>query len=499
MPRDKDFKRYVRGRMRTTGERYTEAREAVRQPLALTEWRLTGERKEAYQLATSADPQAPGGRVATLRATGDPGHGFGGLIRDVPAAAHRGRRVRLSAVVRAEDVTGWAGLWMRVDDLGRVPLAFGSTQQERPLRGSTGWEALAVVLDVPPEAEAIALGAILHGRGVVRVAAARLEHVPDTFPVSGPAGVSGWMLDGTARHAYELVVEPDETPAGSARIHVLRSVADPGSGFASMSRVTAASPHRGRRLRLSALLRGGDVRGGAGLWMRVDSAERTTLAFDNMQDRLLRGTFDWIPVAVVLAVAPEAAQVAYGVLLSGSGTVRAAGARLEHVDDDVPTTDGAAATGWTLSGSRRDAYESDLAPGRREAILRSIADPGTGFGTLAQMFLADHVRERTVRFRAVLHGEGDGSQVVVWLRVDGVGGKQLTLDNQPEPALRGTFGRRELEIVREVPPEAVAIAFGVVLAGHGTVRMSDVRFDVVDGGVETPATGPVNLDFAEVP
>jgi hypothetical protein len=62
------------------------------------------------------------------------------------------------------------------------------------------------------------------------------------------------------------------------------------------------------------------------------------LAFDNMQDRPITGTKDWTRYEVVVDVAPEATDIAFGALLSGSGHLWIDDLAFEIVGPKVPTT-----------------------------------------------------------------------------------------------------------------------------------------------------------------
>jgi hypothetical protein len=76
--------------------------------------------------------------------------------------------------------------------------------------------------------------------------------------------------------------------------------------------------------------------------MRVDGSDRQrSLAFDNMQNRAVKGTTDWQRYDVVLDVAEEAGAIAFGILLSGRGQGWISGIRFEPVGRDVETTGGA--------------------------------------------------------------------------------------------------------------------------------------------------------------
>lgn len=63
--------------------------------------------------------------------------------------------------------------------------------------------------------------------------------------------------------------------------------------------------------------------GWAGLWMRVDATSSRTDAFGNMMDRPIMAGIGWARYQVVVDVGSESERVAFGVLLSGAGQVRA--------------------------------------------------------------------------------------------------------------------------------------------------------------------------------
>lgn len=141
------------------------------------------------------------------------------------------------------------------------------------------------------------------------------------------------------------------TPAGKCRTSVSDVKAMPfdrslvlrcdglTSGFVTAMQQISAEEYRGKRVRLSAQVRGEDVKNWAGLWMRIDSNEGKVLAFDNMQNRPLKGTFQWQRASVVLDIAPDAKLVAFGVLQDGDGATFAGQLNIETVGTDVPTTD----------------------------------------------------------------------------------------------------------------------------------------------------------------
>jgi hypothetical protein len=103
--------------------------------------------------------------------------------------------------------------------------------------------------------------------------------------------------------------------------------------------VSNADRFRGKRVRLSAWVKTEGVASHSGLWMRVDgpSGDATKpLASDAMQDRGITGTRDWRAYEIILDVATDAVDIAYGTHLSGSGTLWIDDMDLEEVSDRVP-------------------------------------------------------------------------------------------------------------------------------------------------------------------
>ena len=126
-----------------------------------------------------------GQRVASLRSTVKPVRDFGACRQEIAADDYRGKRIRFAAALKAVDVTmGWAGLWLRVDGAQRGTLAFDN-MEDRAVKGTTGWQRHAIVLDVAPEAESVAFGALVFGEGELLLADLVFEEVSRDTPVTG--------------------------------------------------------------------------------------------------------------------------------------------------------------------------------------------------------------------------------------------------------------------------------------------------------------------------
>jgi hypothetical protein len=150
-------------------------------------WFRAGSDPGDYEMGIDPSGGARGGRCAFIRGRSANPAGFGTLMQMFNAADYAGKRVRLSAFVKAEQVSSWAGLWMRVDGSPaagtQTPrmLAFDN-MQGRPIKGTVDWRRYEIVLDVPREAEAIGFGILLSGPGRAWMDALQLEKVSSDVP-----------------------------------------------------------------------------------------------------------------------------------------------------------------------------------------------------------------------------------------------------------------------------------------------------------------------------
>lgn len=150
--------------------------------------------------------------------------------------------------------------------------------------------------------------------------------------------VQGWGLTGTRPDAYEIRCDEVFTDCAVPILRTRAFKSEP-FGMGSLTHSESAEIWRGRRVELRAELRSGAVDGWAGLWMRVDGPEGKVLAFDNMQNRALRGTSSFKWYSVVLDVPLDAEKVSFGVLLHGPGAVFIRELVFEEVDVNVSSTD----------------------------------------------------------------------------------------------------------------------------------------------------------------
>lgn len=166
----------------------------------------------------------------------------------------------------------------------------------------------------------------------------RPRRVPDAVVRAAVAPESGqargaWYWDGSHPGDYEIRLSGEADPEGRPSVAVRSTVPEP-AGFTSFTNKLTAREWHGRKLRVSANLRGVDVAGAGGLWLRLDGTDvdRPVLAFVNMSERPIVGSVNWSRHCVELEVPDSAVTAAWGVYLDGAGELWVSGLRLDELE-----------------------------------------------------------------------------------------------------------------------------------------------------------------------
>ncbi|MDB4878389.1 MAG: transcriptional regulator [Gemmatimonadetes bacterium] len=142
-----------------------------------TGWSAVGTNTLTYVLGLD-NATVHGGHAALSMAGSDTNRArFIGVGQFLSAANYLGKRIRFSAFVRVTNAQGAdIGLWMRVDGVG-VTEGFDNFST-RPLLGTTGWQQVEIILDIPNDAVGIAFGALMSGSGQFSVDDMKFEVIP---------------------------------------------------------------------------------------------------------------------------------------------------------------------------------------------------------------------------------------------------------------------------------------------------------------------------------
>jgi hypothetical protein len=329
----------------------------------------------------------------------------------------------------------------------------------------------------------------------------------------------GWRLGGDEAERYRAEVDRTVSHAGKASVRLF-SVETSADGAARLGQRLDAGDFAGARIRLAGWVRTKGVSGRSALWLRV-SGQHRVLAFDNMQQRGLRGDSEWTRLEIVLDAPKESVRLSYGLSLQGPGSAWLDDVSLERVDASVPLSpnllEGPAAPEnldleqagvepWFLSGGARAEYSleqvaSPVHGGAKALALKPTASSPHGYGVAMQAFDAKPWRGKRVRVAAFIKTSQVTARGDFWARAQG----NDSPDDGPglssaSVALPPTADWVRFELVFEVPEDALDVQLGAGIQGPGQLWIDDVKVEAVSRSVPlAPALPkvPVNPSFEE--
>mgnify|MGYP000939922428 CR=1 FL=1 len=151
----------------------------------IKEWIITGTAPEKYQVSMDHKIYNTGTKSATLKSIADEFEvsEFATIMQQFNAKNFTDKRVRFSGFVKALEVEGWCGLWMRIDNALGTVLKLDN-MQSRSITGTTEWNHYSCVLDVPKDGAIINIGILLSGKGQVWFDNASFQEVDCSTPTT---------------------------------------------------------------------------------------------------------------------------------------------------------------------------------------------------------------------------------------------------------------------------------------------------------------------------
>ncbi|MBU5442197.1 helix-turn-helix transcriptional regulator [Paenibacillus sp. MSJ-34] len=169
-------------------------------------WFLTGSHPQHYEIGVDRQIVHQGRASGYLKSIAANGNGeFGTMMQQFKADQYAGKRMKFSGFVKTEGVSGFCGLWMRVDNKAQDALEFDNMNR-RPIKGDTNWNHYSVVLDVPDNSAAISFGVLLTGQGHVWVDGFQFEEVDRSVPTTNQDDYDD-LPDEPANLSFEAEIE----------------------------------------------------------------------------------------------------------------------------------------------------------------------------------------------------------------------------------------------------------------------------------------------------
>ena len=140
-------------------------------------WLKAGSTPFLYEIGKDEKTMLNGETSYYLKSISENEKGFGTIMKQILPSEYLGKRLRMTGMIKSENIDDWAGMWMRVDG----PSADKSLQFDnmfnRPIKGSNDWTKYEIVLDVPDSSSGIAYGVLISGKGQIWITNVKFEEV----------------------------------------------------------------------------------------------------------------------------------------------------------------------------------------------------------------------------------------------------------------------------------------------------------------------------------
>lgn len=166
-------------------QRWEPLLERIKRNKLPTGWFRWGSGLQSYEMVIDSSYGQDGKNVLTIRSTEERIDGFGTLMQNFLPNEYWSKRIRFTGYMKSNDVKGWAGFWLRIDQTGSKKSFAFDNMKDRPIKGTTNWKKYEIVLEVPKNASNIGFGALLDGVGQIWFEKLEIEVVNDSVPLTG--------------------------------------------------------------------------------------------------------------------------------------------------------------------------------------------------------------------------------------------------------------------------------------------------------------------------
>lgn len=130
-------------------------------------WHKAGNKPKSYEVGFDKKNVKTGKKSAYIESIEDDIKGFGTLMQTCDAKNYLGKKIKLTAYIKSENVANWSGMWLRVDSkFEKKSLSFDN-MHDRPIKGDSDWTKYEIILNVPLESSTLNYGVLINGTGKV--------------------------------------------------------------------------------------------------------------------------------------------------------------------------------------------------------------------------------------------------------------------------------------------------------------------------------------------
>jgi hypothetical protein len=130
-------------------------------------WFKAGNMPDKYKFGVDNIIFKNGQKSAFIESTTDNIEGFATLMQTCNIKDYLGTRIKMTGYIKSENVTDWAGMWLRVDSRTQGESLSFDNMQDRPVTGTSDWTKCEIILDVPENSGTLNFGVLISGSGKI--------------------------------------------------------------------------------------------------------------------------------------------------------------------------------------------------------------------------------------------------------------------------------------------------------------------------------------------
>ena len=234
-----------------------------------------------------------------------------------------GKRIRITGWMKTSDVRNWAGVDMVVANTGGHIFAFDG-MFDRPFHGTTGWQQVEFVTDVPREPCVIALSPTLYGTGEMWCDDFQIDVVPSNTPTTDDRTWNVWCQN---PYDYSETTDYNVTHNGHPALCIayVSPEAPPKYSFVWWGQHNRDpekfKKYLGHTVRMSIWAKSDYILGNSGLNLEPKGVGGQTLAKQHSASgkTQIRGTSDWAEHSITCAVPEDTEDFQTGFFIFGPG------------------------------------------------------------------------------------------------------------------------------------------------------------------------------------
>ena len=130
-------------------------------------WFKAGSIPDSYKFGTDSIVFKNGNKSVSIESIDKNIDGFATIMQVCNAKNYLGTRIKMTGYIKSENVTDWAGMWLRIDSKTHGESLGFDNMQDRPVTGTSDWTKCEIIMDIPVESITLNFGALISGTGKI--------------------------------------------------------------------------------------------------------------------------------------------------------------------------------------------------------------------------------------------------------------------------------------------------------------------------------------------